>query len=108
MILIASNNRLRFFDENTRPLNAFCKLLEVQLSATLTTWAQLRNILKFIPSLRLVEMGHNRLLPLNSGRSDAGHRPSLLVSENLEILNLDGNELVNWLSVCESLETCTR
>ena len=51
------------------------------------TWPEMETIAEMIPTLRIVEMGYNRLTDLHS--SDT-------VLSNIQVINLDGNEIKHW------------
>ncbi|PFH54254.1 hypothetical protein AMATHDRAFT_135907 [Amanita thiersii Skay4041] len=74
---------------------AFSKLLELQLNCTLTTWPDMVTVISMMPSLQLVEMGHNRLSRL-PGTDKLVHNASI------QVFNLDSNLCNNWTNLVQS------
>jgi tubulin-specific chaperone E len=100
--LVFSHNRLAMPANITAFKAAFSKLRELQISSTLVTWAQLRELISCMPSLRLLEAGYNRLHSLECSAS-----PSKMEDPALQVINLDGNCLSQWSAVCDSFELFT-
>ncbi|KZV65417.1 hypothetical protein PENSPDRAFT_655794 [Peniophora sp. CONT] len=97
--LALNNNRFRLFTE--RPSSrAFSKLIELQLSGTMTTWKEMLDIISYMPALKHVEMGYNRLKSLSL--DDEHGRPTAC---GLELVNLDNNPLHDWLEIVGALKT---
>ncbi|KIM86184.1 hypothetical protein PILCRDRAFT_816109 [Piloderma croceum F 1598] len=94
--LALNRNRLAPFKTTSKATLAFPKLTELQLNGTLMTWSDAEELVFVIPSLRLVEMGYNRLRCLSS--SPALAKPSI------HVINLDGNELDDWAHICETFQ----
>ncbi|KAI0362453.1 hypothetical protein OH77DRAFT_1467198 [Trametes cingulata] len=80
---------------------AFERVEELQLNATLTTWEEFQAILAYMPALRTVELGYNRLRMLDSG---AGTAPLGSNMTTVQSINLDSNELDNFGSICSSMQ----
>lgn len=91
-----SRNRLAPFKNTPKATLAFPKLAELQLNGTLMTWSDAEELVFVIPSLRLVEMGYNRLRRLSSS--------PVLAKPSLHVINLDGNELDDWVHICETFQ----
>ncbi|KAG8217681.1 hypothetical protein J3R82DRAFT_5834 [Butyriboletus roseoflavus] len=93
-------NRNRFLPlEYEPPILAFSRLRELQLNSTLISWADFRDVAKFMTSLRSVELGHNYLESLSARSSSA-------VTE-LVSLNFEGNHLDDWIQTADSLRDLT-
>lgn len=60
------------------------------------TWPETEDLVLAIPSLRLVEMGYNRLRHLSPCPT--------LSTPNIQIVNLDSNELDDWAHICETFK----
>lgn len=82
---------------------AFSKLRELQISSTLATWTQVRELVSYMPSLQLLEAGYNRLHSLDLFTSH-----NTMEDSSLQVINLDGNSLSQWSAVCGSLGPFTR
>ncbi|KAH7923561.1 hypothetical protein BV22DRAFT_1092713 [Leucogyrophana mollusca] len=80
---------------------AFSRLTELQLSSTMMTWEELTIVTAFMPKLQLVEFGYNHLSHISSSK------PPQETVTAIKVLNLDGNELGDWLHLCEALECYT-
>lgn len=99
-----SQNRL-LRPNNLRPSSAaFHKLEELQLSATLSTWDDFQALLAYMPALRTVELGYNRLRVLVG---DSASRPAHR-APTLQDVNLDGNELNSMTDICNALSGLPR
>lgn len=82
---------------------AFSRIEELQISSTLTTWPKATQLVSCMPSLRLVEIGYNRLdslAGLDTEQTSAEH-------PTLQVINLDGNFLGNWADICVALKPFT-
>lgn len=82
-----SRNRFRPFEDVHQATRAFAKLTELQLNQTLMTWLEMETIVKMIPTLRIIEMGYNRLTDLHSSDN---------ILSNIQVVNLDRNEIRHW------------
>jgi Leucine-rich repeat (LRR) protein len=91
-----SRNRLAPFKDISKATLAFPKLTELQLNGTLMSWSDAEELVFVIPSLRLVEMGYNRLQRLSSSPA--------LAKSSIHVINLDGNELDDWPHICETFQ----
>lgn len=81
---------------------AFSNLKELQINATLTTWANVRLLTSYMPRLQLLETGYNQLRHLlTNGDIDARDGPGH--SSHLAVINFDSNELTDWCATCEAL-----
>ncbi|EEB93744.1 hypothetical protein MPER_07563 [Moniliophthora perniciosa FA553] len=94
--LALNRNRLESLLDPQRGATAFNNLLELELNGTLTTWSEFRKITAFMPKIRAVEMGYNRLGKLTS--SDSFDSP-------IQSLNLDTNELLDWNNICDTAKS---
>ncbi|KAK7040916.1 hypothetical protein VNI00_009512 [Paramarasmius palmivorus] len=94
--LALNRNRIEYQLDPQRSVTAFLNLLELELNGTLTTWSEFQNITAFMPRLRAVEMGYNRLIRLTSSNS---HQSSI------QTLNLDTNDLSDWNNLCDTLKS---
>ncbi|KAG7092893.1 hypothetical protein E1B28_009201 [Marasmius oreades] len=92
--LALNRTRLTLLYDRQQMLNGFLHLLELELNDTLTTWQQFQEIIPFMPKLRAVELGYNRLSDLSGSSSP---------ETQIESLNFDSNELSNWSSVWDNL-----
>ncbi|KAI0647367.1 hypothetical protein C8Q79DRAFT_908297 [Trametes meyenii] len=99
--LSLNQNRLQLPRDLSPDTSAFRRLEELQLNATLSTWAHFREVLTYLPSLKAVELGYNGLRTLQDAHATitAGGYANTTV----ETLNLDGNELDNFADVCAAL-----
>ncbi|KAI0053913.1 hypothetical protein FA95DRAFT_1551690 [Auriscalpium vulgare] len=95
--LSLNNNRLNPFTNPSLVIQAFSRLTELQLNGTLITWEAMINIISLIPTLRQIEMGYNRLTSLSTAKTP--ERSTV----NVEIINLDGNQLSDWINVSAGL-----
>lgn len=86
--------------------NAFLKLKELQLNATLTTWHECRVVMTYMPALQLLEMGYNRIGDLNIKASTSSETSASALTDNdtLRTINFDGNQLRSWARVCEAIQ----
>ncbi|KAI0748566.1 hypothetical protein C8Q80DRAFT_1103758 [Daedaleopsis nitida] len=98
---------LRLDDNRFKPpenlhcdITAFRHLEELQLNATLTSWNEFDKLLPYMPNLRSVELGYNRLCVLYPAASSQVARPS---HSTLEIVNFDGNELESFVDVSSAV-----
>ena len=98
-----SHNRLSMPTEFAAFATAFARLKELQISTTLTTWPQVCQLVSLMPSLRLLEVGYNRLHRLVPFESHATFREH----STLQVINFDGNALYQWSEVCDSLRQFT-
>ena len=101
-LFLNSYNRLCMPADASLFETAFSRLRELQITSTLTTWAEVRRLVSLMPSLRVLEVGYNRLHSLGPLGSD-----SLPDDTRLEVLNLDGNWLCRWSELCQALEWFT-
>jgi hypothetical protein len=74
---------------------AFSNLIELRLNGTLTTWNEMQQVIISMPVLRIVEMGYNLIDELSSD--------NLIRESTIEMINLDSNELLDWVHICGSL-----
>ncbi|CAL1705710.1 unnamed protein product [Somion occarium] len=84
--------------------DAFRQLRELQLNDTMTTWYELRVVIRYMPELQHVEVGYNRLRALeipNQLSKDLFEHP------NIRSINFDSNELHCWAEICEALRPIT-
>lgn len=74
------------------------KLAELQISSTLIKWPEFLTLLDHMSSVTYVEMGLNRLteLPTPKGASEHSYR--------IKVLNLDSNQLHDWVDLCNALK----
>jgi len=72
--------------------SAFVKITELQLNGTLMSWREMQEVTALMPSLRLVEMGYNRLATLPSGP----------VNSAIQVINLDSNECHDWTHIYQA------
>ncbi|KAJ7578440.1 outer arm dynein light chain 1 [Mycena floridula] len=92
--LTLNRNRLASPRDLSIMSNGFLAIIEICLSATLTTWSELEEIAIYMPKLCLIEMGYNHLASLVS----PGQKSSTVQS-----INLDGNECTDWTDIGASL-----
>lgn len=64
------------------------------------SYADLRSILPHLPRLQRLEFGYNRVRSLELPYDSPGTRGG----ESLQHLNLDGNDISDWASLCASLQ----
>jgi Leucine-rich repeat (LRR) protein len=95
-MLPCSRNRFAPFKDTSIATSAFSKLAELQLNGTLMTWPEAEELILSIPNLRLVEMGYNRLKRLRPFPANT--------KSNIQVVNLDSNELDDWLHICETFQ----
>ncbi|KAJ7256464.1 hypothetical protein B0H12DRAFT_1202025 [Mycena haematopus] len=92
-----SRNRLQSPKDTRAMTLAFTNLIELRLNGTLTTWAEMQQITAAMPVLRMVEMGYNLIDELSSTDS--------LQGSTIETINLDSNDLRDWVHICDSLRS---
>lgn len=85
---------------------AFSRIKELQINSTMTTWQELRLLVGYMPSLRLIEAGYNRLHSLAEGRNVLVENADVI--STLHGINLDGNLLREWFEVCSALTPFVR
>ncbi|KAH9901505.1 hypothetical protein C8Q73DRAFT_678068 [Cubamyces lactineus] len=95
--LSLNQNRLRPPQLLRPDTAAFRRLEDLQLNGTLTTWDEFRTVLIFLPSLRTVELGYNRLQNLVT-EQDSQNRGE--PNTTLHSINLDSNSLENFGDMC--------
>jgi len=91
-----SNNRLQPLSNLKLGRDAFSHLTELQLNGTLMTWQAIMGVVCLMPRLQRVESGYNRLQSLSSLPQN---HPEL----DIATLNLDSNQLSNWVETCQAL-----
>ncbi|THH19470.1 hypothetical protein EW146_g1699 [Bondarzewia mesenterica] len=96
--LALNNNRLQPLESSALAQHAFQHITELQLNATLLTWQAVLNVLSLIPALHQLEFGYNRLTSL------ASEKYPETSSSSLELLNLDSNDLADWIDICQALQ----
>ena len=96
--LLDSQNRLQPATDHVQALGAFRSVYELQLNTTLTPWNAMQDIIHYMPALRVIEMGYNRIRSLSAGPGSHA---------SLEELNLDSNLLSNWSEICAALRSFT-
>jgi tubulin-specific chaperone E len=90
-----SNNRLQPLSNLTLGRDSFSHLTELQLNGTLMTWRAIMGIVCLMPRLQRLESGYNRLRFLSLPQN----HPEPVITT----LNLDSNELSNWVETCQAL-----
>ncbi|KAA1469385.1 hypothetical protein DENSPDRAFT_773147 [Dentipellis sp. KUC8613] len=100
--LALNNDRLQAFSSASLNINAFQRLTELELNATLMTWQEMLDVVTSMPTLKQVEMGYNRLTKLLPARYPDPF------NSGIEVVNLDGNQLSDWTDVCRALAPFTR
>lgn len=101
--LALNQNRLSLPTNHDGALAAFRDVYELQLNTTLATWDDMQHIIRYMPALRAIEIGYNRIQSLSTGR-DVAAPPS---HPRLEEINLDSNSLSSWPDICEALRPYT-
>ena len=91
-----SNNRLQPLSNLKLGRDAFSHLTELQLNGTLMTWQAITGIVCLMPRLQRLESGYNRLEYLSS-------LPQNHAEPVITTLNLDSNQLSNWVETCQAL-----
>jgi hypothetical protein len=91
-----SNNRLQPLSNLKLGSDAFSHLTELQLNGTLMTWQAIMGVVCLMPRLQRLESGHNRLQYLSPLPQN---HPELAITT----LNLDSNQLSNWVETCQAL-----
>lgn len=61
-------------------------------------WDAVQDIIRYMPALRELEMGYNRIQSLSRGQ---------VSHTSLEELNLDSNLLTSWSDICTALRPYT-
>ena len=95
-------NRLEMPVKTVEFRQAFTRLRELQLNATLMIWDNVRLLASYIPSLQVLETGYNQLRHLLTNKDDQSH-----MSE-LRVINFDSNELTDWTAICHALSPFTK
>ncbi|KAF8205723.1 hypothetical protein K438DRAFT_1905308 [Mycena galopus ATCC 62051] len=93
--LSLNRNRLQSPKDTRAMTLAFSNLIELRLNGTLTTWAEMQQVTAAMPMLRIVEMGYNLI--------DEVFSNGLLPGSTIETINLDSNELRDWVQISDSL-----
>ncbi|KAH9928160.1 uncharacterized protein B0H18DRAFT_1001521 [Fomitopsis serialis] len=101
--LALNQNRLNLPINHDGALAAFRDVYELQLNTTLATWDDMQHIIRYMPALRAIEMGYNRIQSLSTGRDVTAPRSH----PRLEEINLDSNSLSSWPKICEALRPYT-
>ncbi|KAI0333552.1 hypothetical protein GY45DRAFT_1296987 [Cubamyces sp. BRFM 1775] len=102
--LSLNQNRLRP-PQLLRPgTTAFQRLEDLQLNGTLTTWDEFRTILIYLPSLRTIELGYNRLQNLVTEQDPQGS-PRGGTNATLHSVNLDSNNLDSFGDICAAMRS---
>ena len=91
-----SNNRLQPLSNLELGRDAFSHLTELQLNGTLMTWQAITGVVCLMPRLQRLESGYNRLQYLSSLPQN---HPEL----DITTLNIDSNQLSNWVETCQAL-----
>ena len=91
-----SNNRLQPLSNPRLGRDAFSHLTELQLNGTLMTWQAIMGVVCLMPHLQRLESGYNRLQYLSSLPQN---HPEIFINT----LNLDSNQLSNWVETCQAL-----
>ncbi|KAI0282126.1 hypothetical protein BGY98DRAFT_955847 [Russula aff. rugulosa BPL654] len=94
--LSLNNNRLQPLSNLKLGRDAFSHLTELQLNGTLMTWQAIMGVVCLMPRLQRLESGYNRLQHLSSL---CQNHPELVITT----LNLDSNQLSNWVETCQAL-----
>jgi hypothetical protein len=76
---------------------AFTNLIELRLNGTLTTWNEMQHVTAAMPALQIVEIGYNFIDELSSTNSIQG--------STIETINLDSNDLRDWVHISDSLRS---
>ncbi|KAJ7864819.1 hypothetical protein B0H14DRAFT_2440573, partial [Mycena olivaceomarginata] len=93
-----SLNRNRLQSPRDSMTAAFTNLIELRLNGTLTTWNEMQHVTAAMPALQIVEIGYNFIDELSSTNSI--HQGS-----TIETINLDSNELRDWVHISDSLRS---
>ncbi|KAL7283642.1 hypothetical protein ACG7TL_003078 [Trametes sanguinea] len=101
--LSLNQNRLRPPQNLSPESPAFRRLEELQLNATLTTWEEFVAVLKYMPSLKTVELGYNRLHALRTEQGTSSSTARAVRNATMESVNLDGNSLDSFAGVCAEM-----
>ncbi|KAI8989734.1 hypothetical protein BD414DRAFT_414676 [Trametes punicea] len=101
--LSLNQNRLRPLERLSCGTTAFQKLEELQLNATLMTWEDFLSILEYMPSLRVVELGYNRLHTLHQETTPGIQHRHRRHHRAVESVNFDGNFLDSFADVCAAM-----
>ncbi|KAF8910750.1 hypothetical protein CPB85DRAFT_1551514 [Mucidula mucida] len=91
-------SELVMLDNVARLSSAFLKLTVLQLNKTLTSWSEMERIIAFMPQIQVVELGYNGLDHLASDDIPCAN------ASPLETLNLDSNQLGDWVHILQSLQ----
>ena len=85
--------------------DAFKGIEELQLSATLVSWAEFQKLLPSFPAIQSVELGYNHLRTLYS--AEHGATDSWSQHPELQSVNLDGNELDSFTDLHLGMQNLT-
>ncbi|KAF9482808.1 RNI-like protein [Pholiota conissans] len=96
--LSLNRNRLQLSTNPDALANAFLRLTEIQLNATLMTWAEMQKITAFMPQLQAVEMGYNQLTRLR------GDNLPTSFNSTISTINLDSNLCSDWIHLWSALK----
>ena len=101
---IPSSNRFGPVNLDDGSACAFANLRELRLNQTLIHWHDAKALLPFMPTLRWIEMGSNRLKHLdgNSGVPSSSYA-GVSAGTKLDTINLDENDLEEWNEIVSSL-----
>ncbi|KAK7038108.1 tubulin-specific chaperone E [Favolaschia claudopus] len=95
--LSLNRNRLEFPSDSRALELAFPNLIELRLNHTLTTWKEMQRVTAAMPALQIIEVGYNFIDKLSS--------PSLVQESKISTINLDSNNLDNWVHISDSLQS---
>ena len=87
--------------EVSRFCHAFKNLKELQISATVISWNDIIVLVTYMPNLQVLEAGYNQFTRLGINHDGAARYPA--VNTSLTVINLDSNQLTDWISTCEAL-----
>lgn len=96
-----SQNRLGPPQALSHDVSAFRRLEELHLNATLATWEEFQNLLAYLPSLRTLELGYNRLRALTKTMTPG--TTSNEKNRTVRSVNLDSNELDDLTDISEAM-----
>ncbi|CDO73583.1 hypothetical protein BN946_scf185014.g53 [Trametes cinnabarina] len=103
--LSLNHNRLRPPQLLSPDTPAFRRLEELQLNSTLTTWEEFITVLNFMPSLKAVELGYNRLCTLTKGQGTRRDALGAVHNATLQSVNFDGNSLDDFAGACAEMRS---
>ncbi|KAL0946805.1 hypothetical protein HGRIS_012976 [Hohenbuehelia grisea] len=96
--LALNRNRLQLPAKLAEFARSFLNLEVLQLNDTWVTWSEMQTVTAYMPKLNSVELGYNHLR-----LQYTEDMPSPPQRAPIQTLNMEGNGLMSWTSICQSV-----